>query len=421
VVDAGSLPVPPVAGRRGPPGRARSKAGGGVRSLVRRIALAPLILLGACSVPERDPLAVMAISGGAAAYEADVAEFSRAAFERVLARADRIARGETRDEALDILALSGGADWGAFGAGYLARWSELGDDAAVPMPEFDVIAGISTGALIGTYVAAGTPERYAGIEAFYRATDPDWIRLGGIGAFFPASAAVMDNGGIRAAVAAAVDDALIGDLRAAHAADRVVAVGTTNLDFASLEFFDLGVEAVTRPDPAPHVVDILMAATAIPGAFPPVEIDGELHADGGAVQGVPGLGPRNLPAFAEVWRERHGERPAPPLRFWYIFNSPLELAPEAVTPSWFAVVFRSYETITRTAFKAPLRENILQADVYAAAGYPPLDVRWVAVPAGFTPPAGARPFDPAVTNPLADLGRAVAERPDGGWRRDPPP
>ena len=390
--------------------------------VLRRLApIMLLVFLGACAAPARDPLQVMAITSGSAAYQEEVAAFSKASLERVLMRAERVARGETRDSSLDILALSGGADWGAFGAGYLAQWSELGDAAALPMPEFDVVAGISTGALIGTYVAAGTPERYAGIEAFYRSTDPDWIRLGGIGSFFPASAAVLDNSGIRDAVDQAVDEELIGELRAAHAADRIVAVGTTNLDFASLDFFDLGLEAVSMPDPAPRILDILMAATAIPGAFPPVEIDGELHADGGAVQGVPGLGPRSVPGFAEVWRERHGDEPAPPLRFWYIFNSPLELAPEAVTPNWFAVVFRSYETVTRTAFKAPLRENILQAEVYAAAGYPPLDVRWVAVPGTYTPPEGARPFDPSVTNELADLGRSVASRPDGGWRTDSPP
>jgi hypothetical protein len=109
------------------------------------------------------------------------------------------------------------------------------------------------------------------------------------------------------------------------------------------------------------------------------------------------------------------------VRFWYIFKSPLELAPEAVAPSWFALVFRTYEAITRTAFKAPLRENILQADVYAAGDYPPLEVRRVAVPGSLTVPEAARPFDPCVTNALADLGRSVAERPDGGWRRDPPP
>ncbi|MEE4211132.1 MAG: patatin-like phospholipase family protein [Parvularcula sp.] len=363
----------------------------------------------------------MAITADGGAYQEDVTAFSKAAFERLLLRAERVARGETRDDALDILALSGGADWGAFGAGYLARWSELGDAAALPMPEFDVVAGISTGALIGTYVAAGTLERYAGIEAFYRSTNPDWIKLGGLSSFFPASAALLDNTAIRDAVDEAVDDELVDELRAAHAADRIVAVGTTNLDFANLEFFDLGIEAASMPNPAPRIIDILMAATAIPGAFPPVEIDGDLYADGGAVQGVPGLGPRSLPSLAEVWRERQGDKPLPPLRFWYIFNSPLELAPEAVTPNWFAVVFRSYETVTRTAFKAPLRENILQADVYAAAGYPPLEVRWVAVPGTFTSPEGAKPFDPVVTNKLADLGRSVADRPDGGWRTDSPP
>lgn len=83
----------------------------------------------------RDPLEVMAISGGGAAYHADVADFSRAAFERVLTRAERIARGETADDALNILALSGGAEGAPVGAGYLARWDELGYATAAPLPQ----------------------------------------------------------------------------------------------------------------------------------------------------------------------------------------------------------------------------------------------------------------------------------------------
>jgi hypothetical protein len=48
----------------------------------------------------------MAITGGAAAYQADVAAFSKAEFERVLTRAQRIARGETRDSWLSCWLVS---------------------------------------------------------------------------------------------------------------------------------------------------------------------------------------------------------------------------------------------------------------------------------------------------------------------------
>src|SRR5262245_41017214 len=54
------------------------------------------------------------------------------------------------DRALTLLVLSGGGADGAFGAGLLRGWSEAGD-----RPDFDVVTGISTGALIGPYAFLG--------------------------------------------------------------------------------------------------------------------------------------------------------------------------------------------------------------------------------------------------------------------------
>jgi hypothetical protein len=375
--------------------------------------------LAACSAPDRDPLHVEAIAGGAEAFDEELRAFQARALERVIRRADLVVGGAADDDTVDVLALSGGADWGAFGAGYLSRWSELGDAAVESMPEFDIIAGISTGALIGTYVASGEPARYRGIEEFYRQTQADWVRFAGIVGFLPSSIAVFNNDAIRSEVAAAVDEPLIADLRQAHTAGRTVAVGTTDLDLGTLRYWELGAEATAREDPHARIVDILMAATAIPGAFPPVEIDGRLHADGGAVQGVPGISPPQLPAFTRLWRERYGNRPMPLFRFWFIFNNQLDLQPEPVGLSWFAVVYRSYQTISQTAFKAPLATHLLQAEA-GSADLPAMEVRWVAIPDSYVPSPDAVPFDPAVTNELADLGREVAERPGGGWRSDYP-
>lgn len=53
-------------------------------------------------------------------------------------------------ERMDILALSGGAEDGAYGAGFLKGWSERGD-----RPEFQMVTGISTGALIAPFAFLG--------------------------------------------------------------------------------------------------------------------------------------------------------------------------------------------------------------------------------------------------------------------------
>jgi predicted acylesterase/phospholipase RssA len=60
---------------------------------------------------------------------------------------DTIAAGRPME--INFLALSGGGQNGAFGAGLLNGWTDAGT-----RPEFEVATGISTGALIAPYVAS---------------------------------------------------------------------------------------------------------------------------------------------------------------------------------------------------------------------------------------------------------------------------
>lgn len=50
----------------------------------------------------------------------------------------------------DILLLSGGGQWGAFGAGFLAELEERGE-----LPDFAIVTGVSTGGLQSMFVATG--------------------------------------------------------------------------------------------------------------------------------------------------------------------------------------------------------------------------------------------------------------------------
>ena len=65
----------------------------------------------------------------------------------------------TRGHALNLLTLSGGGQNGAFGAGFLIGWRESGR-----RPEFDVVGGVSTGALLATHAFLGTPADDAKLE-----------------------------------------------------------------------------------------------------------------------------------------------------------------------------------------------------------------------------------------------------------------
>jgi hypothetical protein len=64
------------------------------------------------------------------------------AVDKIVARMEMIKSGKASDTAYDVLLLSGGGDWGVFGAAFLIGWLENQD---VPIPEFDYVAGISTG------------------------------------------------------------------------------------------------------------------------------------------------------------------------------------------------------------------------------------------------------------------------------------
>jgi predicted acylesterase/phospholipase RssA len=75
---------------------------------------------------------------------------------------------------VDALIISGGGDWGAFGAGFLKGWSRV--QGPMAKPEFDVVTGVSTGALISPFAFLGDDESIDTIERLYRNPKKDWVK-----------------------------------------------------------------------------------------------------------------------------------------------------------------------------------------------------------------------------------------------------
>ncbi len=377
--------------------------------------------LAACAGPSpRDPEVVAAIENDSGAFLEAYNGERRRFFHTLLERSELIARGETGDDTFDVLLFSGGAEWGAFGAGFTAAWSEQGDAAPITMPEFDMVGGISTGALMAGFVASGEAARYEALETFYRNVSPDWIRFRGIGGLLPGAESLVANDGVVEQVTAAVDDALIADLRQAYADKRLIMIGTVSLDYGTVRYWDIAEVAANHPDPKPRIVDILVGATAIAGVFPPVAIDGSLYADLGYVEGIPAFRGRNVDNFATIWRERNGETPAPVLRLWLVYNIPIGIEPEAVELSTVPLALRGYEALVQASFTNPVETAFLLQRLSLEHQTPRIEVRWIAIPASFEPDPDAPSFSPMIANPLADLGRAAAAEPGGGWRTEPP-
>ena len=106
----------------------------------------------------------------------------------------------------DVLLLSGGGSVGAFGAGVLVGWSESGT-----RPQFDVVTGISTGALMATLAFLG-PSHDADLARAYVETSKSAVmkRRGIVG--FAKNASLYDRGPLERMIAAMVTEQLLDDL-----------------------------------------------------------------------------------------------------------------------------------------------------------------------------------------------------------------
>jgi hypothetical protein len=177
------------------------------------------------------------------------------------------------------LVLSTGGEDGAYGAGILAGWS-----AAGTRPEFSVITGVSTGALMAPFIFAGSKYDDQLRNAYTTINATDIFEIGGKGE------SLLDTWPLKDLVAKQVTRELLADVAAEHKRGRRLFVLTTNLDAGRPVAWDIGAIASKGDQQALELVrSILMAAISIPGAFPPVLIQAEagqtrfheMHVDGG--------------------------------------------------------------------------------------------------------------------------------------------
>ena len=185
-----------------------------------------------------------------------------------------------------FLAISGGGDDGAFGAGLLAGWSARGD-----RPVFGLVTGISTGALSAPFAFLGK-EYDVKLKQVYTNTNAGDIFNKRSLLAAVANDAMTDTTPLRNIIASFVDEAMIKRIAEEYAKGRLLLIMTTNLDQGRSVIWNIGAIAASEyPGKRDLIVEILRASAAIPGLFPPVmldvSIDGkryqEMHVDGGAV------------------------------------------------------------------------------------------------------------------------------------------
>jgi Patatin-like phospholipase len=230
---------------------------------------------------------------------------------------EREARGgsvgaESQLQPANLLAISGGSDNGAFGAGLLVGWTESGT-----RPCFKLVTGISTGALIAPFAFLGSAYDQK-LRAVYTSIGPAdvyerrWLPS----AIFSDALAGTDP--LFRLISKYVDEEMLVAIEREYRRGRLLPIGTTNLDVQRPVIWNIGAIAASHnPGALDLFRKILLASASIPGAFPPVLIDveaggqryQEMHVDGGAVAQT-FLIPPQVGALAnlrqgDLARERH--------------------------------------------------------------------------------------------------------------------
>jgi hypothetical protein len=194
------------------------------------------------------------------------------------------------DGSTDILALSGGGAGGAFGAGVL-----VGLTNARTRPRYELVTGVSTGALIAPFAFLG-PDWDGKLTEAYRGDATDGLlKSRGIGALF--GVGIFEGIPLRRLVERFVTDELVTAIAAEAETGRMLLVATTNLDREETVIWNMGAIALQSRDGPEGLYrarelfrDVLVASSSVPGVFPPVMIDvkdgdrlfEEMHVDGGA-------------------------------------------------------------------------------------------------------------------------------------------
>ena len=138
-------------------------------------------LCGCASAPERQARKQEDLFAERRAQDAARQEGAKRLVAQMLARAE--AKARTPGATIDLLIISGGGDWGAFGAGVLKGWGRVKGESA--RPQFDAVTGVSTGALIAPFAFLGDDESIERIVQLYRNPATDIASSRGLLFFLP--------------------------------------------------------------------------------------------------------------------------------------------------------------------------------------------------------------------------------------------
>jgi hypothetical protein len=307
------------------------------------------------------------------------------------------------------LLISGGGGDGAFGAGLLVGWTAAGN-----RPEFQIVTGISTGAIIAPFAFLGPAYDETLRELYTSFSSDDLVRRRNLVQVLRGDAA-FDTTPMMDLLDRYLGDAQVAAIAAEGRRGRSLLIGTTNLDAGRPVVWDVTRIALSgAPDARQLIHDVIRASSAIPGAFPPVmfqvQVDGkrydELHVDGGVTSQV------FLGATGLDWRqiaERLRAEGAPQL--YVIRNARL-------APQWKPVERRLGPIMSRSIASLIRDQGIGDmARIYLVATRDGMEFNLARVPADFTVDANEL-FDRNYMQALFERGFLAGKQGDIWIRQD---
>lgn len=302
---------------------------------------------------------------------------------------------------LNVMVLSGGGKYGAFSSGVLAGWSANGT-----RPQFDVVTGISSGAIMSVAVFLG-PQYDASLERnFTTLKSRDLFRVQPFrGLLFHNALATAKP--LEQIIEREITERELAGLRQAHAAGRRLFVATNNLMTHRQTIWDLtAIAASGRPDSTELVRKVILAACSAAAFTPAVEFDvtvngkcyRELHGDAGNLTQAFLRTANGLPPGSNVYVLTAG----------YLYTPP-----RIESPSFLNLLSRGLSDSLDALFRADLMT------MYTLCAASKSKFHLLAMPPTLPIKPGSMSFDPVESRKMYDCGFQMG-RCGPVWRNVPP-
>jgi hypothetical protein len=322
--------------------------------------------------------------------------------------------GPNGEHIYNYLAISGGGSDGAFGAGLLNGWSETGD-----RPQFKVVTGVSTGALIAPLAFLGSGFDQALKESYTTIDASHIFTMRGLLPMLWSESATSTKP-LQDLISTYISEHVLDLIAAEYRKGRRLYVTSTNIDAEQPIIWDMGaIAASDKPDRLELFRKVLLASASIPSLFPPVLIDvtaggkkyQEMHVDGGVFfQSFSIAAMVDLPA---VIRAAHPEFTGEVQQNLYVLRNGW------VTPT-FQQVDRNVMSIAQRAILSMFKVSGINDlwRLYLGAKDDKVAFHYTAIPADYVPSTPDQ-FNKEEMNQEYDYGREMALK-GIEWKTVPP-